>query len=201
MKLVEELLGRFAKWWEGYAYPPQETAALGQLLLLALGVIVILFLWLRYMQSRGMPLWLPATGSLMAVSLFVMTIHLQRSFFGTPDERCHLYQNGELVFELVSGPMLVEPARSTLESEKILLLIVRASKRWGDQEHICSLSASSALARQLMKSFSQLPQEGDSAGISISFTFGNGAVAPNVTWDQFQPPPEKGEPQELGDDI
>lgn len=195
MEFIKRTVAAFYHWWQAYAYPSQETAALLQVLVVSIGGLALLSLWLRWQQGRHAPLWVPASGSLIMVLSFVATLHLQTSFYGEPDARCHLYQEGQLKFELVQVPTLIAPASGDPRDDTLLLLVVRAPARFADALHVCAVPAHLKIAQDLPKSLSAIPEgESGSSGVSISFTFGNGFEPPNVTWKDFDVPAEKGPP-------
>jgi hypothetical protein len=189
--------------WNDYAYLSQSTAATLQLAVVGFGGVLLLSLWMRWQQSRGMPLWQPAGATALVVTMFYFTSALQGSFNGDPDTRCHQYAGGKLQFELLSPPVLLAPASNDVHDDTTLLLIVRAPAWWGDAFRVCAVPAHSAQARGLLESFAALPDLdiGGASGAMISFTFGNGIEQPNVTWEEYQPPPEKGPPDDPGDDA
>lgn len=192
------LLVRF---WNDYAYLSQSTAATLQLAVVGCGGVLALSLWMRWQQSRGMPLWQPAGASALVVAIFYATGALQASFNGDPDTRCHLYAGGKLEFELLTPPILLASASSDIRDDITLLLIVRAPAWWGDAFRVCSIPAHTMQAMGLLESFASLPMMDGSGGGAVTFTFGNGVEQPNVTWEEFQPPPDKGPPDDPGDDA
>lgn len=202
MEWVTTLVADVASYFEPYAHPNQDTAAAAQLVLICVGGIAILILWMRWQQWHNVPLWVPTIGSLVWVGIFLGTIQLQSSFYGEADTRCHEYQNGTLAFELIQPPLIVTPSANNPTDETLLLLVVRASERWADKFHICAIPAHLPMTQKLLEAFGQREGGGDGSSFgTLSFTFGNGFEAPNVTWHEFAPPPEKGPPDDPGGNI
>lgn len=193
------------RWWNEYAFLNQTTAATLQLVVVGLGGVLLLNLWMRWQQSRGMPLWQPAGASALVVAMFYGVSVLQSSFMGEPDTRCHRYAGGKLQFELLSTPILLAPASNDIRDDATLLLVVRAPAWWGDAFRVCAIPAHTMQAQVLLESLAKRPLfgfgGGGSGGSVVSFTFGDGIEEPNVTWHEFQPPPEKGPPDDPGDDA
>lgn len=205
MEVLFDYVDVFVTWWRGYAYPTQSLAAILQLAVVAGAGVLVLIAWLRILQSRGFSLVLPVLSTTVVLGVFLGVMHLQRSFYGEPDMRCPYYEAGQLQFELLTPPLFVKPASGDPRDDILVILTVRAESRWNDRVHFCGLPERSGYTKALLKSLSEIPFGGeDSEGISVSFTFGNGFEKPNVTWNEYTVPPEKGPPDvapELGDDA
>lgn len=206
MEKFLDFLSKAQLWWQANAFPTQTESESIQLLAIASVGVFLLIGWLRLLQSRGLPLWVPVLSSSLVISVFALTAHLQRSFYGAPDMRCPYYEKGKLQFELLAPPTFVRASSGDPRDDFLVVLTVRAPDRWQDDVHFCALLESSGYTKALLESFSRIPFEGDgsSGGVSVSFTFGNGAEKPNVTWQDFVLPPEKGPPDvspQMGDDA
>ena len=205
MEVLFDYVDVFVTWWRGNAYPTQSLAAILQLVVVAVAGVLVLIAWLRILQSRGFSLLVPILSTGVVLGVFLGVMHLQRSFSGEPDMRCPYYEAGQLQFELLTSPLFIKPVSGDPREDTLIVLTVRAESRWNDKVHFCGLFERSGYSKALLKSLSEIPPtDEDSEGISISFTFGNGFEKPNVTWNEYTVPPEKGPPDvapELGDDA
>ena len=171
---------------------PAQSEALLVAAVLLVGVPII-DLWIRGSQpgKRGISL-----ASLSIPCVLLLLLQVPQGLSGLPDDNCDRYDNGRLIFTLIKG--VVVPRRSDdLYGDDSLILLVRASQRWGDVPHQCRLPLSSEKAKQLMKVFSGF-EEGSpsrwSRGVS-SFSLGGTNEEPNVKY-LGHPPAEKSAPPE-----
>ncbi|OHB20710.1 MAG: hypothetical protein A2854_00965 [Parcubacteria group bacterium RIFCSPHIGHO2_01_FULL_56_18] len=199
MEKVRELLVFIRETLAGYAYPTDDIALpLQQLVIITLGMFAVglwLMWWKRGMETRP---HLPALATMLVPAALFSNSYLSQSFHGGPDSRCAQYDGGSLPFILLKDMIVTKSVTNTF-GEELLVLVVRAPSRWGDNVHLCTLSMDDPKTRALRESFHEARGEGgalDVAGVSgaIVFTFGGKLELPNVTWIPDRPPEEKGPP-------
>src|SRR3989344_7633991 len=122
----------------------------------------------------------------------------QRGLSGTPDDNCGAYEGGNLVFSLKAFPAL-EPVDPTKPfGEHRLLLLVRASTRFGGDSHLCRVSLADPVARRLRDLLgSQMEQKWEmvmKGRGQLTFTFGGKDPSPNVTFIPKPPSKKSGPP-------
>ena len=169
------------------------TPGVGELFLYAsVGVAVFCAASLLFAVKRYRMLAIVAT---VLLPFALGGIYLaKRGLSGTPDDNCGAYEGGNLVFSLQTLPAL-EPVDPTKPFGKHnMLLLVRASKRFGSDSHLCRVSLEDPVARRLRNLLgSQVEQKWEmvrNGRGQLTFTFGGKDTPPNVTFIP-KPPGEK----------
>ncbi len=160
----------------------------------AAGLLVpVVHLWVKH---HGVSHFKVITASLGAPLTLLALLQVPHGFAGTPDDNCAKYDNGHLVFTLLK--QLEIPAEtSDVYGSMIVVLLVRAPPRWGNEPHQCRLSFDDGKTKQVLDLIqnSRLASGRFSRG-AVTFSFGGREETPNVKIDAVTPP-QKTDPPEV----
>ena len=157
----------------------------------AVFMVPVVHLWLKRFGTHYTQVMLMN----MAAPLGLLALlQVPAGFAGTPDDNCGKYDGGHLVYTLVN--FSVVPAKEgDVYGDGVVILLVRAPARWGNDTHQCRLTLENAKAKEVYRLLLTPGLASRFSEGAFTFSFGGREERPNVKIRPLGHPPKASPPE------